>query len=185
MPDADAAPSSSGLHRVLAEIQRRGAIGRGSVDDAVEHSLQYVAALPTDPGTLVDLGSGGGLPGLVIAVFAPAWRVHLIERRAKRADLLRYAVQALGLGERVVVHESDAHAVASSGVVRADVVTARSFAPPLDTVAVARAFLSVGGVVVISDPPDGEPRWLSADLDRLGVVDEGRVGGVRRFVFLR
>jgi len=183
MPDADAAPSSSGLHRVLAEIQRRGAIGRGPVDEAVEHSLQFVAALPAEAGTLVDLGSGGGLPGVVIAVHAPMWTIHLIERRAKRADLLRYAVQALDLGNRVTVHESDARIVAASGSVQASVVTARSFAPPLEVLAMARPFLVSGGDVVISEPPAGQPRWEPVELARLGVVDLGRLGGVRRFRF--
>jgi 16S rRNA (guanine527-N7)-methyltransferase len=170
-----------GLNRVLSEIQRRGAIGRGSIPDAIEHALQFVAALPAVPGVLVDLGSGGGLPGLVIAVHAPLWHVHLVERRAKRADLLRYAVTTLALESRVDVHEADADALARAGVVRAEVVTARSFGPPVVVLETASAFLRSGGVVIVSEPPDDRPRCADGDLVRVGFVDEGRFGAVRRY----
>ena len=82
------------LRHVLTEIQRRGAIGRVSIDEAIAHADEYVAALPDDlhGGELVDLGSGGGLPGLVIVARRPDLRVTLVERRDKRADLLRFGV---------------------------------------------------------------------------------------------
>ncbi|MCU1360177.1 MAG: rsmG, partial [Ilumatobacteraceae bacterium] len=91
------------LIRVLSEIQRRGAIGRTSLPDAIEHSDKFVALVPTDARSLVDLGSGGGLPGLVVADRRRDLRVVLIERRAKRVDLLRFGVRALGLADSVTV----------------------------------------------------------------------------------
>lgn len=181
---SDAAPSDPDrLVRVLLEIQRRGAIGRGPVDAAVEHAAQFVHCLPSIPGLLVDLGSGGGLPGLVIAAQAPAWRVVLIERRAKRADLLRYGVRALGAEDRVEVLAMDTGVAARMAALRgaASVVTARSFAAPLVALSAALPFLASGGVVVISEPPDGQPRWTGGDLAAVGLVDLGRASGVRRF----
>src|SRR5438045_1711847 len=88
-PDSDAGARSGdglgvgpdALARVLEEIQRRGGIGRVPIDDAIAHARQFVVALPIESGVLLDLGSGGGLPGLVIAVEAPAWHVVLVERR--------------------------------------------------------------------------------------------------------
>ena len=48
-------------------------------------------------GVAVDVGSGGGFPGLVIAAVAPGLAVHLVEARRKRADLLAEMAEALGL----------------------------------------------------------------------------------------
>lgn len=165
---------------MLTEVQRRGGIGRGPVEAAIDHALAYVAALPVQPGVLVDLGSGGGLPGLVIAAAAPDWQLHLVERRSKRADLLRYGVSVLKMGERVEVHGQDVARFVPAHGGEADVVTARSFAPPLVVVRTARPLVRVGGAILISDPPDGRARWTTADLVPLGLVDDGAAGGIRR-----
>lgn len=188
------------LTRVLSEIQRRGAIGRGPIDAAIAHARRFVAALPEPvPGVdviAVDLGSGGGLPGLVIAVDRPDVRLMLIERREKRADLLRYGVRALDLLDRVEVVAADVETVITShsrqlgrgsvdpgSVVRGsvDVVTARSFAPPLAVLGVAGRLLRPGGTCIISDPPDGRDRWTSSDLAALSFDDDERHDGVHRF----
>jgi len=183
------------LTRVLSEIQRRGAIGRGPIDAAIAHARRFVAALPEPvPGVdviAVDLGSGGGLPGLVIAVDRPDVRLTLIERREKRADLLRYGVRALDLTDRVEVVAADVETVITShsrplargSVVRGsvDVVTARSFAPPLAVLGVAARLLRPGGTCIISDPPDGRDRWTSNDLAALSFDDVERHDGVHRF----
>ena len=199
------------LTRVLSEIQRRGAIGRGPIDAAIAHARRFVAALPEPvPGVdviAVDLGSGGGLPGLVIAVDRPDVHLTLIERREKRADLLRYGVRALDLTDRVEVVASDVETVISAGgrgpiegdsavrdavvrgsvvrgsVVRGsvDAVTARSFAPPLVVLGIAGRLLRPGGTCIISDPPDGRDRWTPGDLAALSFDDDGRHDGVHRF----
>jgi 16S rRNA G527 N7-methylase RsmG len=91
------------LVRVLSEIQRRGAIGRMSLADAVSHSDRFVAAVPADARSLIDLGSGGGLPGLVIAHRRRDVHVVLIERRAKRVDLLRFGIRSLDLAGTATV----------------------------------------------------------------------------------
>lgn len=174
-------PDTLLLH-VLAEIQRRGGIGRGLLVDEIAHARQYVSALPMLPGHLIDLGSGGGLPSLVIAVDAPAWTFALVERKEKRADLLRYGVRALGLSDRVdvvVADVSDARQVLGT---HASVVTARSFAPPLTVLSTARGVLADGGMVLISDPPVGTTRWTPLQLEALEMVDLGRVGGIHRFL---
>ena len=186
MADAGVPPEevdASALVRVLGEVQRRGAIGRGPVEIAIAHARQYITALPSEPGLLVDLGSGGGLPGVVIAAGAPRWRVVLIERREKRVDLLRYAVRSLGLADRTEVIAGDAAAVAMRPGLhgQASVVTARSFAPPLTVLSTAVPFLRSSGLVVISEPPDGAVRWSEDDLSRVGFVDDGTVGSLRRF----
>lgn len=178
---ASGAPRDLLVH-VFTEIQRRGGVGRGPVDAAIGHALAFVPLLPAETGVLVDLGSGGGLPGLVIAVAAPDWRILLVERRLKRADLLRYGVGALGLGERVSVHGEDVERFVPDHLGEADVVTARSFAPPLTVLRVARPLLRHPGTLLVSDPPDGRARWTTADLRALDLVDVGARAGIRRVV---
>ena len=173
--------SDGELLRVLGEIRRRGGIGRGDLADEVAHARQYVAALPIVSGRLIDLGSGGGLPGLVIAATSVDWRVALVERRAKRADLLRFGVAALALGARVTVHAVDVFSSVDLLGPAADVVSARSFAAPLTVLSAAFPLLRPGGLVLVSDPPGGSRRWSHADLDELRFDDLGRIGTVHRF----
>jgi 16S rRNA G527 N7-methylase RsmG len=171
----------SELHRVLAEIQRRGGIGRGPIDAGIVHALQFVDAIPAGAHSLADLGSGGGLPGLVIAWMRPELEVILIERRAKRADLLRYGVRALDLGERVDVHEGDVLGAHQALRRQVDVVTARSFGRPDVVLPAACTLVVAGGLILISEPPELVSRWDDSLLEWCSVTDEGRTGGIHRF----
>ena len=178
----------SPLARVLSEIQRRGAIGRGSIDEAIRHADGFVAVLPpvgVGRCSLVDLGSGGGLPGLVLGVRRDDLDVVLVERRAKRADLLRYGIRALDLANRVRVFEGDAVDLRHDTAMLPEavrVVTARSFGPPLEVLSIARNLLVVGGRCLISEPPARTARWSTADLAARDMVDAGESNGVRSFV---
>ncbi|MEY4338613.1 MAG: putative ribosomal small subunit methyltransferase [Actinomycetota bacterium] len=174
---------NSPLLAVLASIRERGAIGEASLEAAIEHAEQFVAFIPEDAVSLVDLGSGGGLPGLVIAVRRPDLQVTLVERRTQRADLLRRAVLSLGLAERVSVKGTDVRTVATASPRSFDVVTARSFAAPEVTATWASKLLRAGGRLVVSEPPtDDETRWPASLLDGLGLVDMGREQGIRWFL---
>ena len=75
------------LLAVLDGIRERGAIGEASLDAAVAHAEQYLRHIPANARTLADLGSGGGLPGLVIAVRRPDLAVVLVERKIGRAHV--------------------------------------------------------------------------------------------------
>lgn len=177
MPDNDDA-----LLAALTAIQARGAIGEASLRRAVEHAEQYVGVLPSFAGTLLDLGSGGGLPGLVIAVRRPDLAVTLVERRHTRADLLRRAVRSLGCADRVTVRSDDVKVVAAEAPASFDVVTARSFAAPSVTARWASVLLRAGGLLVVSEPPQDDPaRWPAEVLAALRLVDGGRELGVRTF----
>jgi len=169
------------LRHVLDEIRRRGGIGPTSTDAAIDHAQRFVAAIPTSCATAVDLGSGGGLPGLVIAVRRPDVHLHLVERRARRADLLRYAVRALDLEGSVEVHHLDVAVVAAQLAGQADAVTARSFGPPLITLRWACRLLREGGLALISDPPADPDRWPARDLHEIGALDLGATDGIHRF----
>ncbi len=58
-------------------------------------------------GTLVDIGSGGGLPGIPATILIPEIRVTLVEPRAKRASFLRHVVHLLGLEVEVIESRDD------------------------------------------------------------------------------
>jgi 16S rRNA (guanine527-N7)-methyltransferase len=130
-------------------------------------------------GYLLDLGSGGGLPGLVLATAFPAATVVLLDSQHRRCEFLREAVDELGLGERCRVVEGRAEERAREPSLREafDLVTARSFGPPATTAECAVGFLTPGGCLVVTEPPtDAEhpadastTRWPPEGLERLGL----------------
>jgi 16S rRNA (guanine527-N7)-methyltransferase len=79
--------------------------------------------------SVVDVGSGAGLPGIVLAVARPDLMVTLVEPLARRTAFLSEAVTKLGLGTTVTVVRSRAEDVVGGPPVAADVVTARAVAP--------------------------------------------------------
>jgi 16S rRNA (guanine527-N7)-methyltransferase len=85
-----------------------------------------VSELVDDGQVVLDLGSGAGLPGLVLAILRPEVQVVLVEPLLRRATFLTEAVEALGLRNTVVRRSraEDLH-----GTTLVDVVTARAVAP--------------------------------------------------------
>lgn len=183
MPESAAASADeeAALLAALAAIQVRGVIGEVSLTAAIAHADQFVAQLPQSECTLADLGSGGGLPGLVIAVRRPDIAVTLVERRRSRADLLQRAVRALRL-DNARVFGADVSQLAQRQPQSFDAVTARSFAASSITARWAGELLVVHGILVVSEPPQPDVRrWSASVLGPAGLVDLGQVGGVRRF----
>lgn len=175
----DDSPSDRPLLEALQAIQDRGPIGSVRLVDAVVHSDRFVQLIPADTRRLADLGSGGGLPGLVIGWRRPDIAVTLIERRTARADLLRRAVSALGL-QHVVVVTADVAAVARSGE-RFDVVTARSFGSVEATADAVDGLLDKDGIGLISEPPeDRSVVWAEVLHSRPRLADRGVELGIRR-----
>jgi 16S rRNA (guanine527-N7)-methyltransferase len=79
--------------------------------------------------SVVDVGSGAGLPGIVLAVARPDLTITLVEPLARRTAFLSEAVTALGLDATVTVVRGRAEDLAGGPPVAADVVTARAVAP--------------------------------------------------------
>jgi 16S rRNA (guanine527-N7)-methyltransferase len=141
----------------LRASQTLGFLGRQSIEATIAHADVFVEALRPVTGGVVDLGSGGGVPGLVIAWRRADLHVTLTERRESRADHLRRLVARLGIVDRVAVDGRDVRHLPPGC---ADAVVARSFGPPARTVAAARRLLRTGGLLVVSEPPDGAAdRW--------------------------
>jgi 16S rRNA (guanine527-N7)-methyltransferase len=79
--------------------------------------------------SVVDVGSGAGLPGIVLGVARPDLTIRLVEPLARRTAFLTEAVTALGLEATVTVVRGRAEDLAGGPPVAADVVTARAVAP--------------------------------------------------------
>jgi 16S rRNA (guanine527-N7)-methyltransferase len=106
----------------------------------VEDSLQLAALIPAGVDRAVDLGSGGGFPGLVLAV-ATGIRFDLIESDRRKAAFLRSAI--LETGAPATVH---ARRIEAAAVPPAPLVTARALAPLTRLLPLAARLLAPGGV---------------------------------------
>lgn len=172
------------LTAVLEEARRLGFLGPGPVASHLGHALGFatLAAAPsagTPPlaaweGRILDLGSGGGLPGLVVALALPHARLVLLDAGERRTEFLLSSVARLGLAERVVVVRARAEEAGRRADLRGsfDRVLARSFGPPAVTAECAAPFLRPGGHLVVSEPPthEGVGRWPEAGLALLGMA---------------
>jgi 16S rRNA (guanine527-N7)-methyltransferase len=148
------------------------------VEAHLDHAAGYAEAVVaggSPPARAVDLGSGGGVPGLPLALHFSACRWVLVESGVRRAAFLREAVVQLGVADRVAVVEERAEVVGRRTECRGtfDLVVARSFGPPAVVAECAAPLLRVGGRAVVSEPPGGAPaRWPAAGLARLGLAFE-------------
>ena len=117
------------------------------------------------PVTLLDLGSGAGLPGLVLAMVLPGTAVTLLEPMERRCRFLSGCVAELGLANASVLRGR-----AEDATLRADVATARAVAP-LDRLAeLAVRVVRPGGLVLAikGQTADAELRKARPVLRRIG-----------------
>lgn len=112
----------------------------------VQHLLDCLAVVPPlmnrRPGPLrvLDVGSGGGLPGVVLAVMQPGWHVNCVDAVGKKAAFVQQVAGALALPNLVGIHRR-VEALPGSF----DLVTARAFASLSDLVRLSAARLAPGG----------------------------------------
>jgi 16S rRNA (guanine527-N7)-methyltransferase len=184
VPGADeGGHSPTALHELLAEARAAGFLGPGPLERQVHHAEGFAAIARglagARPASLIDLGSGGGLPGLVVAIGWPDATMALLEANGRRAAFLRRAVNRLGLASRVSVLEDRAEVSGRQEGLRAafDGVLARSFGRPAVVAECAAPFLKMGGWLVVSEPPRAEEeeqeqegsRWPPDPLRQLGL----------------
>jgi 16S rRNA (guanine527-N7)-methyltransferase len=163
------------LHKVLVAAQDLGYIGPAPLTKAIAHAEGFATGLSEPPARFVDLGSGGGLPGLVLLLLWPASHATLIDGSTRRAAFLDEAVEALELGERAQVVAERAEVAGRNPDLRYahDLVVARSFGPPAVTAECASPFLRIGGTLVVSEPPTVAPnRWPPDSLALLGLTPD-------------
>lgn len=163
------------LAELLREAQTLGFVGPGPVEPHLHHAEAFASAVSDPPERAVDLGSGAGLPGLVLAGRWPSSSWRLVESNQRRAGFLSAAIDRLGLADRVVVDPRRAEEVGRDLQVRgqSDLVVARSFGPPAVVAECGAPLLTVGGQLVVSEPPRDDPgRWPAAGVAELGLLVE-------------
>lgn len=110
-------------------------------------STQILHLAPHDAGKWVDIGTGGGFPGLVIAIMAdvsrPGLRVTCVESDQRKATFLRTVVRETGISADVV-----AQRIEDLDPMCADVVSARALAPLVELVGYADRHLREGGTAI-------------------------------------
>ncbi|CAN5834818.1 hypothetical protein BH24ACT3_BH24ACT3_18350 [soil metagenome] len=167
------------LGQVLTEARRRRFLGPAPIADQIAHALGFL--IGPSPRHGVDLGSGGGLPGLVLAAAWPDSAWTLVDASQRRTTFLAEAAEHLGLSPRVRVEWLRAEELGRLPPHRAaaDLVVARSFGAPAVTAECASPLLEPGGRLLVSEPPGGDPsRWPFAGLAALrlepGPLHRGR-----------
>ena len=120
-----------------------GLIGRASAGPLVEDSLVLLQHIG-EARTLVDVGSGGGMPGLPLKIARPDLEVTLVEADRRKAAFLVHAAASLGLDVRVVPERAE---TAAHGPLREsfDLVTCRALAPMPVLAELCLPFARVGG----------------------------------------
>jgi len=186
MTVAGPAGAPTTLEQVLEESRAFGFLGPGPLGPQIEHARGFASTVERTPDSFLDLGSGGGLPGLVLAREWPHARAVLLDSMIRRTDFLRSAVERLSVADRVEIVCDRAESAARSDLREAfDLVTARSFGPPAVTAECGAGFLRSGGLLVVSEPPEDDPsRWPEPELSGLGLTLVRRPSAASRFVVL-
>ncbi|MGC8627484.1 MAG: 16S rRNA (guanine(527)-N(7))-methyltransferase RsmG [Acidimicrobiales bacterium] len=154
-------------------------LGQAPISEHVSRSLAFAEVAARGPtGLAVDLGSGAGIPGLVLACAWPYSTWALVDSNQRRTRWLQSTVEELGFSRRVSVLCERAEVLGRGHLRhRACLVTARGFGPPGATAECAAPFLQPGGHLLVADPPANAPkrpeRWPQEGLELLGLQLEG------------
>ena len=159
-PDASRAPDGLNVSResrgklgiyvdlLLAWQNRINLIGPATVPMVwgrhIQDSLQLLPLLPENTKTIAELGSGAGIPGLVIAI-AAGLEVHLYESNGKKAAFLREAARRTGVTAHIHVTRLETLRTATN-VPKVDCVVARALAPLPLLLDYAEPFLARGAI---------------------------------------
>jgi 16S rRNA (guanine527-N7)-methyltransferase len=127
-----------------------------------------VAELLPERGVLVDIGSGAGLPGIVLAMLSPSLRVVLLEPQLRRSVFLEECVAELGLSNATVLRARAEDKAAAH--IKADIASARAVAPLDRLVGWAAPLLRPGGelLAIKGRSADEEINAARPVLSRLG-----------------
>jgi 16S rRNA (guanine527-N7)-methyltransferase len=160
MSVADSDGATRSLNEALLAAREAGFLGPGPIERHLRHAQGFVDLAKRQPHVterprILDLGSGGGLPGLVVAQQWPQATLVLLDANRRRASFLERSVISCGLQSRVSVVQQRAEVSGRDPAFRAtfDGVVARSFGVPAVVAECAAPFLRKGGWLIVSEPP--------------------------------
>ena len=179
------------IETYLDELERWQRIGgltayrdrAARVQHLVVESLMLLALLPEPVSPLLDIGTGAGVPGLILKLARPEWEVVLIEAARRRANFLRHIVRRLGI-KGVGIFWGRAEALALGALASGfRTVTMRAVASRGAAQALAAPFLTPEGALVLplgpgSDPGAGTRREITLTLT-------GELPWRRQFLIIR
>jgi 16S rRNA (guanine527-N7)-methyltransferase len=163
------------LINALEQARSWGFLGDGALDVHIAHAHGFGDAAESlqsgpsaqasessggspSPGRWLDLGSGGGIPGLILAHRWSDREAVLLDSNERRARFLEQVVEDQGWAGRVTVVTDRAEAAGRVEGLRGSfsLVVARSFGPPAITAECGAPFLRLGGFLIVSEPPLAE-----------------------------
>jgi 16S rRNA (guanine527-N7)-methyltransferase len=182
---------AAGVAGILQRSAAEGFLGGMKVDDQIDHALGFVfvaeSSLGRPPTSAIDLGSGGGIPGLILLSCWPECRLVLMDANERRTEFLSLELAEWNPPAPIEVVRARAEDLGRDSGRREqfEVVTSRSFGPPAVTAECGSALLSVGGLLVVSEPPDTDSpdRWPNEGLTQLGLEQAGQLRFDDRFGF--
>ena len=106
----------------------------------IADGLQVFDLLPKEVGEIADLGSGAGIPGIILAIVGQecGWKVHLVESNGKKAAFLREVIRELKLPANV--HCTRVEALEGKWLGEVNLITARALAPVNDLIELSAVF---------------------------------------------
>lgn len=134
-------------------------------------SLLLFPLLPPESSPLLDIGSGPGVPGLILRLARPDLRLTLIEANRRRANFLRHVVRTLGLFD-VTIHHARAEALAGEPALARSfrVVTLRAVAKVERALSLARPFVAPTGRIILPLPHKGVTGGLPGAVRRVDLT---------------
>ena len=160
---------------------------RDPMQMVTHHLLDSLAAVPAFAAAqnVLDVGSGGGLPGIVLAIVRPDMKVSMIDTVHKKKAFLTQVKAELGLAN-VTVYTARVEQLQVSD--KFDVITSRAFADLSDFVNWSSHLLADGGryIALKGVAPKDEQERLPAEwkVDKVEPLDVPRLGAERHLVFI-
>ena len=160
---------------------------RDPMQMVTHHLLDSLAAVPAfaDAQNVLDVGSGGGLPGIVLAIVRPDMKVSMIDTVHKKTAFLTQVKAELGLAN-VTVYTARVEQLQVSD--KFDVITSRAFADLSDFVNWSSHLLADGGryIALKGVAPKDEQERIPAEwkVDKVEPLDVPRLDAERHLVFI-
>jgi 16S rRNA (guanine527-N7)-methyltransferase len=157
------------LERAWGPARAAGVVGSAPLEEIREHTVGFVSAVcsffaESSPIKGLDVGSGAGIPGLLIAWELPASSWTLLDASWRRCELATDAVVAMGLrGRVVVVHGRSGERLEEVPRGTMDVVTARLLGSASETLELCAPYCRPGGLLVVSIAERDHALWERAE----------------------